>query len=134
GGTLLKGPRWIAKADPFEAFGSTVARLSPWQRNADGTLLFVSPLRNLGAWAVPRDLAPLAAVLLGGTLFDAVSASAWWVRSTQGLAVDPRLLGITGLTVTVAAVYLVFSAAAAPLRPTGGSHRATVDSLAPGLL
>ncbi|MEO7588332.1 MAG: hypothetical protein ABIS84_09930, partial [Arachnia sp.] len=32
-GTLVTSPKWIAMADPFEAFASTVAKLSPWARS-----------------------------------------------------------------------------------------------------
>lgn len=128
-GTLLRSARWIERADPFEAYATSVARLSPWARTDAGVLLWTNPLRNLASWQAPRHLSLVATVLLGGTLFDALSNSTWWVRATQGLE-DPAawIAGLAGLTGSVALVYGLFWIGALPYRRLG------IDDLAPGLV
>lgn len=128
GGTLLTSAGWIARADPFEAYATTVARLSPWARSARGLLMWTNPLRNLASWRVPRHLALLASVLLGGTLFDALSNTAWWVRSTQHLDGWAWPVGTLGLAASVALVLGLFWLGTRPYRGVG------MDRLAPGLV
>ncbi|HSO68256.1 MAG TPA: hypothetical protein VLQ67_01330 [Arachnia sp.] len=127
-GVMVRGQRWIAQADPFEAYASAVARLSPWGRNARGILLWMHPLRNLASWRAPAHLAALASVLLGGTLFDALSNTAWWVRATQDLDVWAWPAALAGLLGSVGAVYALFWLGS---RAYG---RGRVDALAPGLI
>lgn len=133
-GTLLTSQAWIARADPFEAFATTMARFSPWARTPSGQLSFGNPLRNLAASVPPRHSAVLLAVLLGGTLFDAVSASAWWVRLWQGSPVDPRVPGLLGLLLVIGIVFGAFVASVSPLRRAGRGLLATADALSPGLV
>lgn len=128
GGVLFQGQRWIAQADPFEAYATTVARLSPWSRTSRGVLLLVDPLRNLGSWRAPQHLAALASVLLGGTLFDALSNTAWWVRATQGLEGWAWPIGTLGLLTSVGVIYALFWIGTRPYRGI------QMDSLAPGLI
>ncbi|AQP44311.1 hypothetical protein [Tessaracoccus flavus] len=128
-GVLVRGPSWIARADPFEAYATSTARLSPWARDGAGTLLAINPLRNLASWRAPRHLALVAAVILGGTLFDALSNSAWWVRATQAL--DQAVywpLGLAGLVASIGLIYGLFRLGALPYRDL------TADDLAPGLI
>lgn len=133
-GTLATSQKWIARADPFEAFGTTVAQFSPWARSGAGTLMLINPLRNLAAWRAPRYLSALAAVLLAGTLFDAVAASAWWVRLQQATEISPRLLGTAGLLLVVAVVGGLFLLCSLPLRRPGSGTVATADEFAPSLV
>lgn len=128
-GVLVKGQGWISRADPFEAYASTIARLSPWARTRRGVLLLTNPLRNLASWAAPRHLALVASVLLGGTLFDALSNTAWWVRGTQDLDANAAwALGAAGLVGSVAVILGLFRLGTLPYR----GHR--MDDLAPGLV
>lgn len=127
-GVALQGQRWIARADPFEAYASAVARLSPWGRSHKGLLLWINPLRNLASWRAPRHLALMASVLLGGTLFDALSNTAWWVRATQNLEAWAWPVAAAGLFSSVAVVYALFLLGTRAYRGIGA------DALAPGLI
>lgn len=127
------GREWVARADPFEAMATVVARMSPWARSEHGVLMWTSPLRNLASPPPRRHLAPLVCVLLAGTLFDAVSASAWWVRLTQGLAVPTQLIGASGLLLTCLLVTGMFHLCVAPLRGSDSVWRAA-DRFAPSLI
>ncbi|MEW3744826.1 hypothetical protein QOZ75_29560, partial [Pseudomonas aeruginosa] len=46
-GAVLFGQRWFAAADPFEAYATLMARLSPWGRGRDGVVVLRWPLHNL---------------------------------------------------------------------------------------
>lgn len=127
-GVLLQGQGWIARADPFEAYASTLARFSPWARTRRGVLLLVSPLRNLASWQPPRHLTGLVCVLLGGTLFDAVTNSAWWVRATQNLGAWLWPVSTAGLLGCLALVLGLFRLGTLAYRG------ARMDDLAPGLV
>ena len=127
-GTLLGSTTWISRGDPFEAYASAVARLSPWGRSQRGILLWTNPLRNLASWKAPRHLTLLACVLLGGTLFDALSNTAWWVRSTQTLGVWLWPVATCALLGSVIVIYGLFRLG------TLGYRTLTPDQLAPGLI
>lgn len=133
-GTLATSTKWIAMADPFESFASTIATFSPWARTRSGVLLLINPLRNLASWKVPRHLWLLASVLLGSTLFDALSGSSWWVRMFQGSALPPRLIGTLGLVLSIAVIGGLFLLSVTPLRRAGRTLTDTADELAPGLV
>ncbi|GAA3859601.1 hypothetical protein [Tessaracoccus defluvii] len=126
-GTLV-APAWIGRADPFEAYASAVARLSPWARSKRGVLMWTNPLRNLASWKAPRHLTALASVLLGATLFDAVSNTAAWVRATQGLGTGVWPLATGMLLVCVGGVYGLFRLGTLSYREL------RADDLAPGLI
>lgn len=128
GGALLTSQRWIARADPFEAYATTVAHLSPWARSRNGLIMWTNPLRNLAAWPAPRGLAALTSVLLGGTLFDALSNTAWWVRGTQHLGGWQWPVATGALLLSVAVVLGLFWLGTRPYRGLN------MDQLAPGLV
>jgi hypothetical protein len=135
-GSLWRGIGWVGSADPFEAYASTLSRLSPWQWQ-DRTLRLVSPLRNLGSWRPPAGTAALACALLGTTAYDSFSSTAWWVRFVQASDLPRWLWGVVGLGVMVTIVAGLYVAGVAALR--GGlavrrSLLATADSLAVGLV
>ncbi len=133
-GVFATSVKWIARADPFEAFASTLAKMSPWSRSPSGTLLLINPLRNLASWRAPRHLWLLACVLLGSTLFDAIAGSAWWVRAFQNTSIAPRIVGTAGLVTTVAVIAGLYMLSMLPLRRTGRSLTQVADDLAPGLV
>lgn len=133
-GTVVTSTGWIARADPFEAFASTVAKFSPWTRTPTGNVKLINPLRNLASWTPPRHLSLLTCVLLASTLFDAASGSAWWVRLWQDSSVPPRIIGTTGLVTTIVIVTAAFHLSVLPLRRPGRSLARTADAMAPGLV
>lgn len=128
----LRSTAWIARAEPFEVYASTVARLSPWRRRG-GVIHRLSPLRNLASWAPPTGTWAVAVVLLGGTAFDALSNSAAWVRATQGSGVPPWLLGSAGLLLAVGLVWGLYALGCGALRG-GPALRETMDRYSPGLV
>ena len=133
-GVFATSTQWIARADPFEAFASTIAQFSPWARSPAGTLMLINPLRNLSSWKPPRHLWVLGCVLLGSTLFDAVAGSAWWIRTFQDSPVPSRLIGTLGLLATVAVIAGVYLLSVLPLTRTDRPLLRTADDLAPGLV
>lgn len=127
-GVLTRGRGWVGRGEPFEAYSTMVARLSPWARSARGLLMWVNPLRNLASWRAPRHAALAASVLLGGTLFDALSNTAWWVRSTQDLGAWTWPLAAAGLFGSITVVWGLFWFTTRPYGP------GSADRLAPGLV
>ncbi len=135
-GSLWRGIGWVGSVDPFEAYASTLSRLSPWQWQ-DGTLRVVSPLRNLGSWQPPAGTSALACALLGTTAYDSFSSSAWWVRLEQASDLPRWLWGLTGMGVIVTIVVGLYLAGVAALRWGLAVRRSlleTADSLAVGLV
>ncbi len=108
GGSVVFGRRWVAAADPFEAYSTLIARAGPWQR-IDGRVSMVNPLRNLATSRSPAGTWTVVAVLLGGTAFDGFSATSWWVRTTQASALPRPVWGTLGLAAMVALVALTFA-------------------------
>ena len=96
GGTVLFGRRWVAAADPFQAYAVLVSRASPWQR-VDGVVHLVNPLRHLSTARTPAGTWAVVAVLLGGTAFDGFTSTSWWVRTTQSSGLPRELWGTLGL-------------------------------------
>jgi hypothetical protein len=67
-------------ADPFEVYSSAVARLSPFGRRPDGTLVVRNPLENLAGTPAVAGLVGVTSVLFGSTAFDGFHDSIHWVR------------------------------------------------------
>lgn len=103
GGALVFGSGWIAAADPFEAYASTVAELSPLRR-VDGAWTLVNPLRGLMAAEPPAGAGAVVCVLLGGTAYDSFSNSSVWIGWVQSSTAPPELWGTGGLLAFVAIV------------------------------
>lgn len=120
---------WVDRADPFQVYATSMARMSPWARSGRGLIMWINPLRNLASWKAPRHLSLVALVLLGGTLFDALSNSTWWVRATQDLEAWSWSVYLGGLVGGVALISLLFWLGTRPYRPS-----LSMDALAPGLI
>jgi hypothetical protein len=110
-GAAVFGDRWIAAADPFEAYSTLVGHLSVFGRTADGTLVARSPLRNLDGVPVVPGLTAVVSVLVGSTAWDSFQESVAWVRLSSGAPVDPVLLGTAGLVSFCVLVGGLFTAA-----------------------
>jgi hypothetical protein len=110
-GAILFGTRWIGAADPFEAYATSVAQLSPWRRVGD-TLRLVNPLAGLTAWRPPPGAVGVVGALLGGTAFDSFANTSWWIRTVQSSDVVTVVWGTGGLAVMVLVVLVSFSLAA----------------------
>lgn len=133
GGALLAGKEWIGRADPFDVYARLVARISPWARSPRGLVTSCTPLSHLASWAAPAGLVWVSVVLLGGTLFDALSNTAWWVRLLQRNEDLSSALGILGLLGSVVLILVLFLLGCGPLAGRG-RLLATADALSPGLV
>lgn len=111
-GALVFGDVVFSRADPFEVYSALVARLSPWGRRTDGTLVIRYPLENLDGLAPPAGLTGVVAVLLGSTAFDAFHESIHWFRFSKHFGDHQVALDSVGLFVFCAVVFVSFSLAA----------------------
>lgn len=104
-GAVRFGERWIAAADPFEVYATTVATLSPLIR-VDGKFVLVNPLRRASLVSARSGSAAVLSVLLGSTAFDSFTNSSWWIFTTQGSDVALPVWGTAGLLGCIAIVGL----------------------------
>ncbi len=128
-GAAVFGDRWIAAADPFEAYSTLVGHLSVFGRRGDGALVVRNPLLNLDGVAPSPGLLAALGVLLGSTAFDSFQDSIAWVRFSQELDVDEVLLNSFALTVFCVGVAGLFALATVVTPPTGGVRRSSVPTL-----
>lgn len=110
-GAVLFGTRWIAQADPFEAYSTWVGHLSVLGRREDGTLVLRSPLANLDGLPPAPGLVAGVAVLLGSTAFDSFGDSARWVSFTQASPISSTVLDTAMLLVFCVVVAVTFAGA-----------------------
>lgn len=78
-GAAIFGDEWFSRADPFEVYSDTVARLSPLTRDAaSGLLALRSPLDGAVSLPVQQGTVAVLAVLLGSTAFDSIGQIPAW--------------------------------------------------------
>lgn len=121
-GAIVFGARWIAAADPFEAYARTIAQLSPWRRVGD-TLRLVNPLAGLTAWRPPPGAVGLVAALLGSTAFDSFANTSWWIQKVQSSEVVTVVWATGGLAALILLVLATFALAAASIGRDGGGQQ-----------
>lgn len=98
GGAVLFGDRWFAAADGFEVFSEQAARLAFVARGTGRRLVLRGPVRALGGTPLRPGTAAVMVVLLGATLFDALSGTpAWHTLDAKVLAGTVGLSGVVGL-------------------------------------
>jgi hypothetical protein len=112
-GAAVFGDRWIAAADPFEAYSTLVAHLSPFGRRDDGRLVVRSPLQNLDGVAPVPGLVAVVAVLVGSTAFDSFKETLAWLRVLQRGGGSTHLLETLALIGFCLAVGITFGVATA---------------------
>jgi hypothetical protein len=137
-GAIVFGQRWIAAADPFEAYASTIAQMSIWRRVGEDVRL-VNPLAGLNAWHAPPGATAVVAALLGSTAFDSFTNTSWWIRAVQDSSMPAAVWGAAGLMAMIIIVFLTFSLGAAWMgrygnRPATAYPRLMVGSLLPIVL
>ena len=133
-GSLTFGERWFREGDPFEVLSRLYGQLSPLGRRPDGRLVLRTPVHGPSLLAPRRGLLATAAVMLGGTAYDSLTADiryAGWVQSTAApdLVRTATLLGVVLLV--GGALHL---AAAASAWLAGVPVRGMAADLAPSLL
>jgi hypothetical protein len=120
-GAVLCGPRWNARADPFEVYGMVASRLSPLRRNPDGRVAIGNPFDHLPSLPVRAGTLAVLAVLLGSTAFDSFSAMPQWRNYVDDVAGDSTATAVLmrsgGLLLFASVVAVTFWLAA---RATGG--------------
>jgi hypothetical protein len=109
-GALLFGSGWFARADPFEVYSTLAARLSPFGRRRDGTLVLRNPFDGLDSTPPTPGLAAVVLVLLGSTAYDSLTGAPWWLRLVQQSAA-PTLVATLGLAGVIAAITVAYLAA-----------------------
>ncbi|HEX4361243.1 MAG TPA: hypothetical protein VH141_27155 [Pseudonocardia sp.] len=81
---LRYGPSWFERSDPFEAYSSLVAALSPvGRRRGGGPVELRNPFRGLNEVTAAPGLVAVLAVWWGSTVFDGVSGTPWWATTSQ---------------------------------------------------
>jgi hypothetical protein len=110
-GAIVFGQRWIAAADPFETYASTIAEMSVWRR-VGRTLRLVNPLAGLSSWLPPPGSPAVVAALLGITAYDSFTNTSWWIQTVQASNAPALLWQTVGLLAMIMIVLASFSAAA----------------------
>jgi hypothetical protein len=126
-GSAVFGDTWLSRADPFEAYSDLLAKLSPWGRRSDGTLVWRSPLANLATTQARPGLVAMVAVLFGSTAFDSYKDTLRWVRFVDDLGGNVELLNTLALLGFCAAIGVSFTIATRTTSvdpSTGPAHRA----------
>lgn len=132
-GAALFGPRWFARADPFEVYSVVASRVAPFRRNPAGKLVVGNPFDHLPSLPVRPGTVAVLAVLLGSTAFDSFSAMPQWRGFVERIADGAwaaTAVNTAGLLVFIGVVATTFWSAA---RATGGVDRARRRAL-PGQL
>lgn len=128
-GSILFGDKWFAQADPFEAYATLMARLSPWGRSTDGVLVVRRPLENLDGMKPQAGLVALVAALLGSTAYDGFSRATFWIAWAQNSGYSMTLLGTLALLGFILFVLVTFSGATLLAGKLSESSRAHLPGL-----
>ena len=110
-GSAVFGDTWLSRADPFEVYSDLVAKLSPWARRPDGTLVWRSPLANLATLPTRPGLVAVVAVLFGSTAFDSYKDTIPWLGFVGRVGGNPQLVNTAGLLVFCLVVGVSFAVA-----------------------
>jgi hypothetical protein len=133
-GSLTFGERWFREGDPFEVLSRLYGQLSPLGRRPDGRLVLRTPVHGPSLLAPRRGLLATAAVMLGGTAYDSLTADiryAGWVQSTAAPDVV-RTATLLGVVLLVGGALHLAAAASAWF--AGVPVRGMAADLAPSLL
>ncbi|WP_328996472.1 hypothetical protein OG394_17650 [Kribbella sp. NBC_01245] len=128
-GSVLFGDKWFAQADPFEAYATLMARLSPLGRRADGVLVVRRPLENLDGMKPQAGLVGLVAALLGSTAYDGFSRATFWIAWAQNSGYSMPLLGTLALLGFILFVLVTYSGATLLAGKLSESSRAHLPGL-----
>jgi len=127
---LRYGPSWFDRADPFEAYSSLVAALSPVGRGlAGGPVELRNPFRGLTGVTPAPGLVAVLAVWWGSTVFDGVSGTPWWATTSQQAAAGTGVPAELFATAVLAA--LIGLVAASYRLATGALAGRLVSTLIP---
>jgi hypothetical protein len=125
-GAAVFGETWLSHADPFEAYSDLLAKLSPWGRRPDGTLVWRSPLANLATLPPTPGLVAVVAVLFGSTAFDSYKDTTRWVKIVNDVGGNTEVLNTIALFAFCAVIAVSFTIATRTTSvdpETGPEHR-----------
>lgn len=89
-GGMVFGDIWFERADPFEKYSDTVARMSILARGSgDRELVVRNPLDGLRSFPVLPGSVAVVAVLLGSTAFDSASQIPAWRNLVDDMTSSP---------------------------------------------
>jgi hypothetical protein len=130
-GSAVFGDTWLSRADPFEAYSDLLAKLSPWGRRPDGTLVWRSPLANLATTPPRPGMVAMVAVLFGSTAFDSYKDTPRWMKFVDDLGGSVPLLNTLALLGFCAAIAISFTIATrtTSVDPDTGPRHAALPSL-----
>lgn len=101
------GMPWFDRGDGFEAYSVLVARLSPLGRRADGRLVLRNPVDSALMQRDEPGFLAVVVVLIGSTAFDGLTRTRFWVENVPSDSIPLGTLGLAGITLLVAGLYLV---------------------------
>ncbi|MEV6202140.1 hypothetical protein AB0M64_19495 [Streptomyces sp. NPDC051771] len=133
-GAARHGADWFAHADPFEAYSSLLARLSPLGRRADGRLVLRSPFDGLDSTPETPGLVATVCVLLGTTAYDGLSDNPRWIATLQTSSLGPTATATLGLLSAVALAAACYGLCAGTLRLLNRALTTPLTSFAHSLL
>jgi len=115
-GGVVFGQRWFSVADPFEAYATIVAKLSPWARAADGRIAARAPLTNLATLSPKPGQTTLIAILLGSTGWDGFSNSSTLIVWAQDSNLPSPLINTLGLLAFIGIVIVSYQVVTRSIR------------------
>ncbi len=133
-GAAVCGRGWFDRGDAFEAYSALLGRLSPLGRSRGGRLVLRSPLNQLDGTPAAPGLVATVCVLLGGTAYDGISGTPSWITTVQTSPMGRTATATLGLLATVAAVALLYLAAAGATRLIAGPVPHPVTAFAHSLV
>lgn len=133
-GSTLFGLEWLDRADPFQVYSDLLAKVSPWGRDASGTLMLRSPLSNLATLRPSPGLVATLAILFGSTIYDSAKDSTSWANFVGTLSLGPVAVGTLALLGGWAAIAVTFLIASRANGPISVPRRALPGLLAPSLM
>ena len=109
-GVAWFGRTWLRTGDGFAVLFGLVAAISPVGRAGDGRLRLRVPLSGLTELDVGPGLVMVVLVTLGGTSFDGLSRTRFWLTEFSGgrTGWELTLVGTLGLVWTIGVVTAVY--------------------------
>ena len=130
------GRAWIQTGEGFTVLFTLAAAIAPFGRDSNGRRVIRRPFSGLAAVPARRGLSAVVVTVIGGTTFDGISRSRWFVDAfgdVQGWERSAiNTVGLVGAILAVAVLYLVGTRLVA--RIGRGDARRTAVRFAPSLV
>lgn len=133
-GSLVFGPAWFERGDPFEVWSRLYGTLSPLGRRRDGAWVLRTPLHGPLTLPAERGLVATVAVMLGGTAYDSLTGQVRFAALTQSSATPVLLRSGVLLGTCLLVASALHAAAGAAARVAGLPASGVAARFAPSLL